>query len=172
MSSITDNHPAVPAPRRAQGPIVTMIPEFAPNRSPHTPTSSATASGPAEPVDPPPTTPPVDVQVVLRLIVEVVTGRRPSAQLAGLITRSVQRYVAAEINRPDRRPDRRRTSAARGSAAVNRGPLRGVRLCQPAVGVAEVSAVWRHEGRYRALAARFECRRDTGAWVCTVLRLG
>jgi hypothetical protein len=111
--------------------------------------------------------------LALRLILEVVAGRRSSNQLTGLITRRVQRYVIAEINRPGERQTRITTN--RGSVAPARGWLRALRVCQPVDGVAEVSAVWRHQGRHRALAARFERHPDIGApprWVCTVLRLG
>lgn len=113
---------------------------------------------------------------MLRLILEVVTGRRPSDHLTGRVTRRVQRYVLAEVHRPGRQtPTRNGISRGRGSMAAARGSLRGMRVCRPADGVAEVSAVWLHGGRYRAMATRFECHPDPGSpprWVCTVLRLG
>jgi hypothetical protein len=121
--------------------------------------------------------PPVQAERVLRMVLEVRAGRRPLAQLNGLVTARVLRYVAAEANRPaarDRGPGR--------AVVVGAGPaLRAVRVCRPTDHAAEVSAVWRDRGRYRALAARFE-RQPAGrpddpeagryAWRCTVLRLG
>ncbi|MBO0878340.1 MAG: hypothetical protein J2P19_33640 [Pseudonocardia sp.] len=140
--------------------------------------------------------------VVLRLTIEVLTGRRPAAQLAGMVTGPVRRYVlaaASMLDEPGRRPGpppRRGGSAAPGYGGA---ALRSIRICHPAAGVAEVSAVWRHHGRYRALAARFELLTDDEVlddatarhdaegthpeadpaephrrtrWCCTALRLG
>jgi hypothetical protein len=118
-------------------------------------------------------------ELVLRLVLEVVSGRRPAVQLHGMVTRRVLRYVAAEANRPAthghalrRLPGR----AATGTTAPAAGAgLRALRICQPTDEAAEVSAVWRQQGRYRALAARFElvypAEREP-QWRCTALRLG
>lgn len=130
-------------------------------------------------------------RAVLRLALEVADGRRPVAQLAGLVQPSVLRYVAAAVGRLDRpaEPTRsRRAPVPRGNLTRPGGApgLRSIRVCVPADGVAEVSAVWRYRGRARALAARFELfdaarpgggatgvdARGLGRWVCTVLRLG
>jgi len=130
-------------------------------------------------------------RAVLRLALEAADGRRPVTQLAGLVQPSVLRYVTAAVGRLDRRtePARGRRSAnPRGGLSRPGGApgLRSMRVCLPADGVAEVSAVWRYRGRARALAARFELldagrsgggamsvpAHGTGRWVCTVLRLG
>ena len=90
-------------------------------------------------------------------VVEVVAGRRPLAQLTGMLSPS----VAFGLN-----GDLRRTSQHRlGSAAVSR-----VRVCEPADGVAEVSATLRTPSRVHAAALRLEIRR--GQWVCTRLMMG
>jgi hypothetical protein len=97
--------------------------------------------------------------VVLRLTIEVLTGRRPAAQLAGMVTGPVRRYVLAATGRLDQPGRRAGPPPCRGGpgAPGYAGPgLRSIRICHPAAGVAEVSAVWRHHGRCRALAARFE----------------
>ncbi|HEY1971094.1 MAG TPA: Rv3235 family protein [Pseudonocardia sp.] len=121
-------------------------------------------------------------EVVLRLTLEAVAGRRPSAQLKGLVSREVLGYIAASANRPLTGRHRTRTSAGR-TPRSNRTEFqrlggaapRVLRICQPTATAAEISAVWRHNGRFRALAARFELR-DRGSaepkWLCTFLRLG
>lgn len=129
--------------------------------------------------------------VVLRLTLEALAGRRPPAQLAGMVTGPVRRYVVAATGRLDQ-PGRRAAPAqrrgGRGAPGYAGPALRSIRICHPAAGIAEVSAVWRHRGRYRALAARFELlsvdELDDGAparaepeprptrWCCTALRLG
>jgi uncharacterized protein DUF6459 len=130
--------------------------------------------------------------VVLRLTLEALAGRRPAAQLAGMLTGPVRRYVLAATGRLDEPVRRAGPAPRRGGpgAPGYAGPaLRSIRICHPAAGIAEVSAVWRHHGRYRALAARFELLTadellDDGTppepgpehrptrWCCTALRLG
>jgi hypothetical protein len=97
-------------------------------------------------------------QQVLRLALEVLGGRRPAAHLAGQLAPAALRYLrAAEARRPP------------GSAP---GRLTSLRLCRPHPRAAEVAAVYRLDGRARALAARFErCGDDPGDWRCVVLRL-
>lgn len=126
--------------------------------------------------------------LVLRLVMEVLDGRRPAAQLVGVLSEPARRYVIAasgQLDEPHQRPGRdlRRRAAVRhysgGQAAHTVAGLRSMRVCQPAAGVAEISAVWRYRGRSRALAARFELRAakrsgpsDQTRWWCTELRLG
>jgi len=102
--------------------------------------------------------------MVLRQVLEVLDGRRPAAQIAGLVSESVLGYVLAVAGRLDdpglRRPpgSRRRTGVPRAGVGERTRAvgLRSMRVCHPAAGVAEISVVWRHRGRFRALAARFE----------------
>lgn len=108
-----------------------------------------------------------EVPAVLQLIMEMLDGRRPRSQLKGGLSKEVLRYLAAAGSRlyPPADP---RAAALRG----RHGPpgLYPVHLSHPTDGVTEASARWRHRGRSRALAARFEW---TGTrWTCTALRLG
>jgi hypothetical protein len=135
-------------------------------------------SGPPEPepaADPPSAEPCasgmavafIEVRTVLQLTLETLDGRRPRSQLGGRLSTEVLRYLAAATGRLNP-PGDRRANALRG----RHGPpgLHSVRVSHPADGVTEASAVWRHRGRVRALAARFEW---TGTrWTCTALRLG
>ena len=108
-----------------------------------------------------------EVRTVLQMTMETLDGRRPRSQLGGRLSKDVLRYLAVATGRLNP-PTDRRAAALRG----RHGPpgLKTVRLSHPAEGVAEASAVWRHRGRVRALAARFEW---TGTrWQCTALRLG
>jgi hypothetical protein len=106
----------------------------------------------------------VHAHMVLRQVLEVLDGRRPAAQIAGLVSESVLGYVLAVAGRLDdpglRRPPgfRRRTGVPRAGLGERTRAvgLRSMRVCHPAAGVAEISVVWRHRGRFRALAARFE----------------
>jgi hypothetical protein len=114
-------------------------------------------------------------ELVLRLVLEVVAGRRPAVQLHGMVTRRVLRYVAAEANRPATHGHVIRRLPGRAGTGSSASGLRALRICQPTDEAAEISAVWRQQGRYRALAARFElvypAEREP-RWRCTVLRLG
>jgi hypothetical protein len=134
----------------------------------------------------------VHVHLVVRQILEVLDGRRPAAQLADLVAEPVLRYLTAAARRLDRpgldAPRRGRRPGAGLAPATERvrgGGLRSMRICQPTERVAEVSVVWRHRGRFRALAARFELpgepststpRAETASpgsrWRCTALRIG
>lgn len=169
MTSTIDA-PATPEMRVAHPVVVRRLPRQVP---------AAEAPGP-EPVPPPEPPGPQqpwtsgtavaarEVRTVLQLTMETLDGRRPRSQLSGRLTKEVLRYLAVAGNRLNPPSDRRAAATVRG----RHGPpaLRTVRLSHPAEGVAEASAVWRHRGRFRALAARFEW---TGTrWVCTALRLG
>jgi hypothetical protein len=92
--------------------------------------------------------------VLARALVEVLSGRRPLGQLrvhcapeiyAGLLERSVP-------------------------APTSLPHLLNVRVCEPADGVAEVSAVFRRADRVRALA--FRMQGVDGRWRITALQLG
>jgi hypothetical protein len=143
--------------------------------------------------------------LVLRRMLEVLDGRRPAVQLADAVTEPVLRYLISAAGRLDdprysplRASGRRAGPPRIGSAERMAGAgLRSMRICQPVDGVAEVSVVWRHRGRFRALAARFELpcpgrpvppsaadarpdarlarprpSPDAPNWRCTVLRIG
>ncbi|HEY9413423.1 MAG TPA: Rv3235 family protein [Pseudonocardia sp.] len=135
-----------------------------------------TGSPGPEPVAAPPTTPPrapgmavarVEVRTMLQLTMEMLDGRRPRSQLGGRLSKEVLRHLAAANGRLNPAPDRRVGALAR---LHNPPGLHSIHLCHPAEGVTEASAVWRHRGRFRALAARFEWT-DT-RWMCTSLQLG
>jgi hypothetical protein len=123
------------------------------------------------------------VERTLRLALEVVSGHRPPGQLTGLVSESVLRYVMLAAGQADLRqrwsppvPARHR-AAPPTTAGISPGAgLRALRTCIPTDGVAEVSAVWRRRGRYRALAARFDTveadPERSQLWRCTALRLG
>jgi hypothetical protein len=121
------------------------------------------------------------VELVLRLVLEVVARRRSPAQLAGLVTGPVLRYAAAAAGMAETRDRWARRHVARprigtsGRRVGTGSGLHTLRICRPVDGVAEISAVWRNRGRYRALAARFELAAQAAGgpqWRCTQLRLG
>ncbi len=101
---------------------------------------------------------------LVRAVVEVLGGVRPVSQLARWTTHEVhaalvRRTALAARTRPTGRvvPTR---------AAV----VRGVRVCLPADGVAEASAVVIAAGRARAVAVRLEGL--DGRWRATALEVG
>lgn len=96
-----------------------------------------------------------DTEAVLRLVLEVLDGQRAPGQLAGHLTAPAVRCVRA---------------AARGGG---RSRLTSLRICRPLPGVAEVAAVYRIDGRARAIAARFEqSPAPPLRWRCVAVRLG
>jgi Family of unknown function (DUF6459) len=143
-----------------------------------------------------PTTSPGRVRVhahlVVRQILEVLDGRRPAAQLADLVAEPVLRYLTAAARRLDRpgldasrRGRRLGAGLVPATERVRGAGLRSMRICQPTERAAEVSVVWRHRGRFRALAARFELPGEPSTsasraeaaspdprWRCTALRIG
>ena len=195
-----------PVPRR---PLVRRLPELD--------CDMPIVIGPVDPAGPPRTGPPPAgtgwpepgirpvAHLVLRRMLEVLDGRRPAVQLADAVTEPVLRYLTSAAGRLDdprysplraegRRAGPPRTGAAERMAGAG---LRSMRVCQPVDGVAEVSVVWRHRGRFRALAARFELpcpgrpvppsaadarpearfgrarpAPEASSWRCTALRLG
>jgi len=91
---------------------------------------------------------------VLRLLLDVLDGWRPAGHLAEHLAPPALRYV--------------RAASRRGGG---RSRLTSVRICRPAAGAAEVAAVYRLDGRARALAARFE-QAQQGTWRCVAVRIG
>jgi len=91
---------------------------------------------------------------LLRMLLEVLDGRRPARQLADRLAPAALGCLHG---------------ADRGAGGQRR--LASLRICQPAIGVGEVAAVYRLSGRARAVAARFECGADS-VWRCVALRLG
>lgn len=95
-------------------------------------------------------------------VAEVLMGVRPPQQLAQVTTFEV-------LGQLERNAGRLAPRIVRG-AARPRPRVSTIRLCEPAAGVAEVSAVVDTGVRRRALAMRLEA--IAGRWQCTVLRVG
>jgi hypothetical protein len=95
---------------------------------------------------------------LLVAMLEARAGQRPMRQLANHFSPSVHAGLMAESGQS-------RWSGDRGPAVV-----RSVHVCEPADGVAEVSAVIQSGARYRAIAARLEGL--DGRWCCVRLQLG
>lgn len=98
---------------------------------------------------------------LLVAITETASGHRPLQQLAALLSPSVARGLGADFERAAQRRRRHWTHAA---------VVRTVRACQPAEGVAELSATVVVGARTRAVAMRLETR--DGRWRCTRLQWG
>lgn len=104
---------------------------------------------------------------VVQAVIEVLSGTRPVTQLVRWLAPDVysglQRRAAlgARIQR---------RTATLTSAAARRPVVRGVRVCCPADGVAEASAVVLDRGRVRAVAVRLEGL--DGRWRATALEIG
>lgn len=96
-------------------------------------------------------------------VAEVLMGVRPPQQLAQVTTLD----VLAQLERNAGRLAPRIVSR---TATRPRPKVTTVRLCEPAVGVAEVCAVVDTGARRRALALRLEL--IAGRWQCTLLRVG
>ena len=98
---------------------------------------------------------------LVQAMLEVDSGVRPVAQLRRWTSDPVFARLA-------RRSHHRRYLQARQAASVaQRVWVRSVRVCEPADGVAEVSAVVNQGGRVRAVAVRLEG--TDGRWRCTAL---
>jgi hypothetical protein len=97
---------------------------------------------------------------LVQVLVEVMAGLRPASQLLRWTTTAVHEDIRALV-RPTVRGRR---------PAVRRPVVRSVRVCEPADGVAEVSAVVAGEHRTRALALRLEG--GDGRWRITALQAG
>ena len=94
-------------------------------------------------------------------MIETASGRRPLRQLSALLSPSVGRGLGADFER---------ALHAGAPHWLHRAAVRTVRVCEPAAGVAEVSAALEVRGRVRAVAMRLEGGR--GRWRCTRLQLG
>lgn len=91
---------------------------------------------------------------------EVWSGQRPPGQVEGCFTLELR----------DRIRRAHAVAARRGAARVHPSRVLRLRVCEPADGVAEVSAVVHDRGRVRAIALRLNgC---DGRWRVTVLQLG
>jgi hypothetical protein len=101
---------------------------------------------------------------LVQAVSEVLAGDRPISQLV----RFTDEAVFTELNRRVRLLGLSTTATGRG--AKERSAVRSVRVCKPAVHVAEVAAHVRHGERSCAIALRMEIRRNR--WVCTALELG
>jgi hypothetical protein len=97
--------------------------------------------------------------LLIQAALEMLVGRRPAAQLQDWTTP----YVLAELIVA---AGERHWAAPSGSPPT----VRSVHVCEPADGVAEVSAVVQRGERYFAVAARLEGL--DGRWRCVTIRLG
>ncbi|MGN6613067.1 MAG: Rv3235 family protein [Angustibacter sp.] len=93
-----------------------------------------------------------------QVVVEVLAGLRPASQLLRWTTTLVHEQVRKLAAQPS--AEQRRTT--------RRPVVSSVRVCEPADGVAEVSAVVRGHHRTQALALRLEG--GDGRWRVTVLQ--
>jgi len=88
---------------------------------------------------------------------EVIAGRRSPQQLAQHLSQAVLTGLIADRDKPRR-------------GWTQPAVLRSIRVCEPADGVAEISAVIQIGPRFRAVAARLEGL--DGRWRCVRLQLG
>ncbi len=93
----------------------------------------------------------------VRLLLEVLTGDRPTRQVAGWVSPRVLAGLE------DRSPDQHRT-------LPRRPVLHSLRVTEPADGIAEVSAVVICGDRHRAVALRLDG--VDGRWMVTALHVG
>jgi hypothetical protein len=95
--------------------------------------------------------------IVARALLEVLSGWRPAGQLSRWTTYALQQDL-------ERRAPRRPKGA--------RLQLRGIRVSEPAAGIAEVCALADDPGqqRIRVIALRLEARRE--GWIVTRLEAG
>ncbi len=98
---------------------------------------------------------------LVQVLLEVMTGHRAASQLLRWTTTEVYERVRAQRS-PLPRPGTRE--------ALRRPVVRTVRVCEPADGVAEVSAVITGARRVQALAVRLEGH--DGRWRATALECG
>lgn len=97
---------------------------------------------------------------IAQALVEVMAGVRPAPQLLRWTTPEVYAVVAR----------RAAVSARRGMPPARRTVVRSLRICEPADGVAEASAVVVDGGRVRALAMRLVGL--DGRWRVEALQVG
>lgn len=96
---------------------------------------------------------------IAQALVEVMAGVRPAPQVLRWTTTEVYAVVA-----------RRAGVSARRQGPTRRTVVRSIRVCEPADGVAEVSAVVVDGGRVRALALRLVGL--DGRWQVEALQVG
>ena len=97
---------------------------------------------------------------LVQVLVEVLAAERPASQVMRHVSLAVYGDLVATP---------RRATAGRGRPAAA-PQVTSVRVSEPDDGVAEVSAVVRRHGRYRAVAFRLEGL--GGRWRCTALQVG
>jgi len=97
---------------------------------------------------------------LLVAMLEALGGRRSLHQLSPHLSQRVYSGLAGDLERPGR------VRAWRSERPV----VRSVRVCEPADGIAEVSAVVQVGPRCRAIAARLEGL--DGRWRCVRLQIG
>jgi hypothetical protein len=101
----------------------------------------------------------------LGVCVEVLNGHRPATHLRPLTT-------AADLTRITDQLVRRTTRTyltGRGAPHPTRVRLRGLRICEPRDGIAEMAAVLEFGAQTWAMAGRLERHGDT--WLCTVVQV-
>lgn len=99
---------------------------------------------------------------VVQAVVEVLAGVRPATQLV--------RWLAPDLYTALQRRAALGQRLQPGAPAGRRAVVRRVRVCLPADGVAEASAVVLDRGRVRAVAVRLEGL--DGRWRVTALEVG
>lgn len=98
---------------------------------------------------------------LVQVVVEVMCSQRPASQLLRHTSQPVYDRVVSQTLPP----------ARRGAGAQRRRPrVTSVRVCEPADGVAEISAVVHGQYRVQAMALRLEGR--DGRWRVTALECG
>lgn len=100
---------------------------------------------------------------LVQAVVEVLGGTRPAAQLARWLSADVYAAISRRAALATRM---RRDAQPTGRLAV----VRGVRVCEPADGIVEGSAVVIDQGRVRAVALRLEGM--DGRWRATAVEVG
>ncbi len=95
-----------------------------------------------------------EAYLIARMVFEVLAGERPYHHLAGRTTPRVFELLDSLAARMPGRVTPR---------------LRGVRVCEPAPGVAEVAATAAFGPRVQALALRLEHDRGRGRWQCAAI---
>jgi hypothetical protein len=123
------------------------------------PASRIAAGSPRTPRDLLPD-PQASTERLAQAIVEILAGARPAAQLSGLATLDVLRYLRRGAGR----------LGARQGLPLPRPVVGSVRISEPCDGVVEASAVIKTGTRMRALALRLEG--IDGQWRCTEIHLG
>jgi hypothetical protein len=148
---VTPRHPR--HPHQPRGPERPPGPAGVPAMAPRGTTASPVSPGRAAAVR------------FLGICVEVLNGHRPAAHLRALTT-------AADLTRVTDQLVRRTTRtylAGRGAPRPHRVRLRGMRICEPRDGIAELAAVLEFGPQTWAMAGRLERHADT--WLCTVVQV-